>query len=444
MNKLLPDVDGGLKHSILRAVYVENKDAAPGCPVDRGEPCRMSRRPESEAVPDTPARGRLAVVGLLLAGLIPVLAQAPGTRWTGQALGEGSSGTAAAQVRSGIAQTGAARGSLLPAPVDDSSRLLPVLFPGFFLDPVEPHSAKPPFALAVPAIGEERWRPGATALPSGQVAGGGLPRRSAQGGDSYTQFLADEALDLSRLFGLSVRTIVIDPGHGGKDPGATGMNGLKEKDVTLDIAKRLWARLHRRGFVNAYLTRDSDKRVSLRDRAAFANERKADLFLSIHVNYLTSGPETVIETYYFGPHGDEPTRRLAEQENRSSGFSLASFERVIGKLKYEFKHQQSKSLAGSIHRNLYEHLKRRNHRLQDVGIKTAPFVVLLDANMPSVLAEVTCLNNPREAARLATPAYREHIAEYLDQGIVEYLQNNQPTWHAIRGARHDDDRKDRS
>jgi N-acetylmuramoyl-L-alanine amidase len=152
----------------------------------------------------------------------------------------------------------------------------------------------------------------------------------------------------------------------------------------------------------------------------------------------------VIETYYFGPHDDERTRRLAEKENRTSGFSLASFERVIGKLKYQLKHQESKSLAASIQRNLYKHLKRNNHRLQDVGIKTAPFVVLLDANMPSVLAEVTCLNNPREAARLATPAYREHIAEYLEQGIVEYLQKNQPTLHAIRGERHDDDTKDRS
>jgi N-acetylmuramoyl-L-alanine amidase len=253
---------------------------------------------------------------------------------------------------------------------------------------------------------------------------------------SYSAFLSDTRIDLANLFGLAVRTIVIDAGHGGKDPGAAGTHGLKEKDVTLDIALRLRDRLDDYGRFNTLLTRDSDVKVSLKERVALANKQGADLFLSIHVNYLASGPETVIETYYFGPHSDEQTLRLAEAENQGSEFPISSFSEIIGKLRYRFKHQESQSLAAAIQRNLYRNLKRTNAKLQDVGIKTAPFVVLLGADMPSVLAEVTCLNNEEEEARLATPEYREEIAGYLERGIVEYLLQNQQKLNTILGARH--------
>jgi N-acetylmuramoyl-L-alanine amidase len=261
----------------------------------------------------------------------------------------------------------------------------------------------------------------------------------------YSAFLSDGSIDLAHLFGLAVRTIVIDPGHGGRDPGTTGLRGLREKDVTLDIAKRLRARLDRFGAFKTLLTREQDVKISLQQRAAYANEQGADLFLSIHVNYLASGPETVIETYYFGPHSDEHTLRLAEAENEGSEFPISSFSEIIGKLRYRFKHQESRSLATAIQRNLFRNLRRTNRQLQDVGIKTAPFVVLLGVDMPSVLTEVTCLNNEQEEARLATPEYREEIAGYLERGIVEYLLQNQQELNTILGAKaHVNDDQDRS
>jgi N-acetylmuramoyl-L-alanine amidase len=238
----------------------------------------------------------------------------------------------------------------------------------------------------------------------------------------FTKLVWDRDLDLSELFGLAVRRIVIDPGHGGRDSGTIGANGLTEKSVTLDIAHRLRARLERLPVFDVLLTRESDEHISLRDRVAFANDRQADLFISIHVNYLTSGPHTVIETYYFGPHEDAEALKLAQLENQGSEFTLGSFSEIIGKLKYRLKHEESRALAGSIQHNLYRHLKLTNRSLQDVGIKTAPFVVLLGADMPSVLAEVTCLNNRREAKRLATAKYRGEIASYLEKGILQYIR----------------------
>jgi N-acetylmuramoyl-L-alanine amidase len=297
--------------------------------------------------------------------------------------------------------------------------------------------------VALPWDGDRETRARGSPETSG-AAPIGAPSPEAASPRRYSAFFADGSLDLAHLFGLAVRTIVIDPGHGGRDPGTTGQRGLREKDVTLDIARRLRARLDRYGAFNTLLTRERDVKISLQRRVAFANEQGADLFLSIHVNYLASGPETVIETYYFGPHSDERTLRLAEAENEGSEFPISSFSEIIGKLRYHFKHQESRSLASAIQRNLFGNLKRTNRRLQDVGIKTAPFVVLLGVDMPSVLTEVTCLNNEEEEARLATPEYREEIAGYLERGIVEYLMQNQQELNTILGAKsHVDDDQDR-
>ncbi len=226
---------------------------------------------------------------------------------------------------------------------------------------------------------------------------------------------------LSEIFDLRIHTIVIDPGHGGEDSGAIGSRGIMEKDITLDIAKRLRRRLNRYKNYQVLLTREDDRTVSLNERIDFANSAKADLFISIHVNYLPRKPINIIETYYFGSYSDKGTLRLAERENRGSKYSLADFREIIKRIGDTVKLQESKRLAISIQKSLFENISRENKGVFDFGIKTAPFMVLLGVEAPSVLTEVSCLSNKEEEMRLNTGEYREKIASYLEEGIVRYL-----------------------
>ncbi len=250
----------------------------------------------------------------------------------------------------------------------------------------------------------------------------------------YRALMDESNLALAALFGLDVRTIMIDPGHGGKDPGAVGHSGLKEKDVTLDIARRLRVRLAQRGNFRTLMTRDGDTKMSLRQRVEYANSHDVDLFISIHVNYLPVEPPTVIETYYFGGHEDATALALAEKENRDSGYTLVDFKPMIQKIGDTFKYQESRTLALSIQQSLYRNMKRHNEKIIDVGTKTAPFVVLLGVAVPSVLAEVTCISNKEEEKRLATAEYRDNIARYLEEGIVAYLDTHRPDTDRIEGV----------
>ena len=226
---------------------------------------------------------------------------------------------------------------------------------------------------------------------------------------------------IADMFGLAVKTIVIDAGHGGQDPGAIGQGGTKEKDITLDVAQRLKVRLEQYGKYRILLTRGEDVRLSLKERVAFANANTADLFISIHVNYLAAGPSTAIETYYFGLQSDEQTLTLAERENHGSEYHLGDFKTLLEKAGNTLKLQESKALASVVQQSLYRNVRRQNTRVSDSGIKTAPFVVLLETGMPSILVEIACLNNRKEETRLGTGAYRETLAGYLEEGISHYL-----------------------
>lgn len=239
---------------------------------------------------------------------------------------------------------------------------------------------------------------------------------------------------IAELFGLDVKTIVIDPGHGGRDPGAIGPTGIYEKDVTLDIAKRLRDRLADHGNYEVFLTREADETLALRERVEIAKARQADLFISVHINHLPVEPLTVVETYYFGPHSDQQSMELARYENRGSGYTMGAFKNIIENIGDTLKQQESKRLARSIQRSLVTNLEARTDRdIDNWGIKTAPFVVLLGVDAPSVLAEVTSLSNREEAERLATEAYREQIAAYLEHGIVRYLSKKQRTARQTQG-----------
>jgi len=237
-------------------------------------------------------------------------------------------------------------------------------------------------------------------------------------------FLADSTIPLSELFDLKVRSIIIDPGHGGDDPGAVGKRGTLEKSITLDIARRLRDRLKRYSNFQVFMTREYDKTVSLNERIRFANQINADLYISIHVNYLPEKPLNIIETYYFGPYYDQETLRLSELENKGSRYTLADFKEIAQKIGNTIKLQESKALATSIQKSLFGNISKDNHEILDYGIKTAPFVVLLGVDMPSVLAEVSCLSNSDEEQKLNDDDYRNSIAFFLEEGILNYLNNS--------------------
>ncbi len=238
--------------------------------------------------------------------------------------------------------------------------------------------------------------------------------------DDYRALLRQDAA-LAGLFGLEVRTIVIDPGHGGDDPGAIGANGLQEKDVTLDIARLLHARLRDAEGINVVLTRDTDVTLSLRQRVEYAQQLGADLLISIHLNTIPNDPMTIVETYYFGTSSDTRSLKVAGLENRHSGYAVAEFDRLIAQFGDALKQQESRKLAAHIQRSVYGTLRRGNRQIIDAGIKSAPFVVLLGDGIPSVLAEVTCISNTAEEALLATSAYRDRIAGALERGVLSYL-----------------------
>jgi len=265
----------------------------------------------------------------------------------------------------------------------------------------------------------QRWV-ASVEIPASLIPGSLAPR--GRGFDNGLGYLLDSAeRPLSRLLGLTVRTVVIDPGHGGRDSGAIGPGGLMEKDVNLALALSLRERLARQPELYILLTREQDNAVSLRDRVAFANLHGADLFISIHVNALAQESRPFVETFYLGSGEETVPREQLALENRNSGYTVGEFRQLLDRLDSRFRNHESRRLAAAIQNTLYPNLRRHNSELLSGGLKTAPLVVLLGARMPAVLVEVTSLSNREEEARLRTPAYRELIAAYLERGILEYL-----------------------
>ncbi|MSP37301.1 MAG: N-acetylmuramoyl-L-alanine amidase [Deltaproteobacteria bacterium] len=220
---------------------------------------------------------------------------------------------------------------------------------------------------------------------------------------------------------LSVRRIVIDPGHGG-EPGALSESGVTEKEITLDIALRLRRLMAQEPF-EVFLTRQTDRLVPLDKRVAFANENKADLFVSIHVNWMEPRTIRALETYYVGPSDDPATLKLAGRENKDSGYSLSDYKKILEKIYVDARHDESRVLAKTIQTQLYHTLKPANPAVENRGVKSAPFVVLIGTQMPAILAEIACLSNDDEALLLTKEAYRENIALALFQGIRAYARN---------------------
>lgn len=272
-------------------------------------------------------------------------------------------------------------------------------------------------AAALPFLAHLLRTDEASHLELGVVLPEPAPEPVAGGEAEPIFFEAPRPLDVDAI-PLAVRRIVVDPGHGGEDLGTTGY-GLDEKSMTLDIARRLQDKLLADGF-EVHLTRETDAAVSLRERARLANDLRADLFVSIHINWIAERSVRGLETYFLGATDDPELNALARRENQDSGYSLADMKSLLESIYTGVRQDESRQLATRIQRSLYSSLLRHNPDLKNRGVKTAPFVVLVATDMPAILAEVSCLSNSGEAEMLSRPRYRQHIADALSRGIRAY------------------------
>ncbi len=225
---------------------------------------------------------------------------------------------------------------------------------------------------------------------------------------------------LTRALGLKIGRIVVDAGHGGHDTGTIGPNGLMEKDLVLDVALRLGRLLETRLGADVIYTRDDDTFIPLETRTAIANEHQADLFISVHANSSSDPSARGVETYYLNFTSNPDALDVAARENAVSEKSIFELQDLVKKITLKDKIDESRELATDVQESLYAGLATRHSTLRDRGVKKAPFVVLIGANMPSILTEISFVSNPTDEAKLETPEYRQKIAESLYKGIAKY------------------------
>jgi N-acetylmuramoyl-L-alanine amidase len=231
---------------------------------------------------------------------------------------------------------------------------------------------------------------------------------------------ADGETSLVRALGLKIGRIVIDAGHGGHDSGTLGAEGIEEKDVVLDVALRLGKLLHDRLGSEIIYTRSDDTFIPLETRTAIANKAQADLFLSIHANSSPDASARGVETYYLNFTSSPDALETAARENAVSDQSIHQLSDLVKKIALKDKIEESREFAGDVQQGLYGGLQKGNAGLKDRGVKKAPFVVLIGANMPSILAEISFVTNKKDARQLQEPEYRERVAESLYKGVAKY------------------------
>ena len=224
---------------------------------------------------------------------------------------------------------------------------------------------------------------------------------------------------LIRALGLKIGRIVVDAGHGGHDTGTIGPNGLLEKDLVLDVALRLGKLLRSRMGAEVVYTRDDDTFIPLETRTAVANQNQADLFISVHANSSGDPGARGVETYYLNFTTSADALEVAARENAVSETSIHELQDLVKKIALKDKIEESREFAVDVQQALYNGLANRG--LRNRGVKKAPFIVLIGANMPSILAEISFVSNPSDAKRLKTPEYRKKIAEALYRGTAKYV-----------------------
>jgi N-acetylmuramoyl-L-alanine amidase len=249
------------------------------------------------------------------------------------------------------------------------------------------------------------------AVPSPAVPPPGTPAANRAGGFS-----------LSRQLGLGISRVVVDAGHGGHDPGAR-VKGLNEADITLDVATRLEKLLLEVPGVEVVMTRRTDVFIPLEERTAIANRTGADLFLSIHVNASPTPRARGIETYFLNFAPNPEAEAIAARENATSSKTMHDLPDIVKAIALNNKIDESRDFARLVQEAMVQRVRRANREVRNLGVKQAPFVVLIGATMPSVLAEISFITNRQEGGLLKTASYRQAIAEALFQGISKYQRS---------------------
>lgn len=226
-----------------------------------------------------------------------------------------------------------------------------------------------------------------------------------------------------RQLGLGIRRVVIDPGHGGSDPGCIGKKGTQEKKVVLDVSIRLKKLLDQNKNLEVILTRETDIYLPLEDRTVIANQKLADIFISIHANAHRNKKRSGVETFYLNFSQDPSVNEIAAQENATTTKNISKMKEIIKKIVQNSKIVESKELAGKIQTNLVKSLSEKYKNIKDLKVKGGPFWVLIGGEMPSVLVEISYLSNSKGESRLRRPQYRQQIAQGIYEGIMDYIQS---------------------
>ncbi|MBC8316387.1 MAG: N-acetylmuramoyl-L-alanine amidase [Desulfobulbaceae bacterium] len=272
-------------------------------------------------------------------------------------------------------------------------------------------SLEDPFRVVIDVIGTAGKQPKIARQVSPGPSSTLQPQRSAQ--------QPSQAPTLAEQFGLSVGTIVIDPGHGGKDPGALGANGLKEKDVVLKVAQKVAEILRRETRYKVILTRNSDVFLPLEERTAIANANEADIFISIHANSAPNKKANGVETYFLSLATSREEMRAAARENATSASKLSDLQTILSDLMHNSKIEESARLAEYIQEQVVAGLKPR-YEVKNLGVKKAPFIVLIGAQMPAALTEIAFLSNREEENRMKNERFLNDLSRQIVRGITGY------------------------
>ncbi|MCF8036760.1 MAG: N-acetylmuramoyl-L-alanine amidase [Desulfobacteraceae bacterium] len=258
------------------------------------------------------------------------------------------------------------------------------------------------------------------------VRGESVAANQGGGGKNGT---ADKAeTSIARALALGVQRVVIDPGHGGRDYGAPGYSrGVHEKQVVLDIAKKLAEQMRRELNCEVLLTRSRDEYLTLEERTAIANTKKGDLFISLHANASRNRNAYGIETYFLNLTTNEESIAVAARENATSEKNISELQNILNDLMRNAKVNESSRLATFVQKDMCQHLDNRYNRIKDKGVKQAPFYVLLGAQMPAILVETSFISNKRECSRLTDPAYQHKLCDGIVRGVKRYIRQTRPT-----------------
>ncbi len=254
-----------------------------------------------------------------------------------------------------------------------------------------------------------------------ETLGKKAPEKPAEGQDIYLN--NEKEMSLAKQLGLGVRSIVIDPGHGGKDPGAIGPNGLREKDVVLKLSKLLAHKIREDLHCETVLTRTEDMFLPLERRTAIANMEKADLFISLHTNAHKYRSAQGIETYFLNVALDEHSMNLAAKENATSKKNISDLQVILNDLMLNTKIFESRSLAKFVQQGLLGELRQGYKKVRDRGVRQAPFYVLIGAKMPAILVEIGYITNSIENNRLGSDKYLGRVAAGIVTGIDSYIKD---------------------